>query len=72
MAIPAWILANADLAAMSAGTMDPSGRGPTQGGKVCAIVSVVIHAISFVVTIVLIIAGVALFGAFAAAGARHP
>ncbi len=71
MAIPAWILANADLAAMSAGAMDPLGRGNTQGGKVCAIVSVVIHALGFLAMLLLLILGVAIFGAAAAAGARN-
>ncbi len=55
LAIAAWVMANADLAAMNAGRMDPLGRGHTQGGKTCAIVSVVLHTIGFIVTVVILI-----------------
>jgi len=40
--IPAWVMANSDLREMDAGTMDPGGRGATQAGKVCGIISVVL------------------------------
>jgi hypothetical protein len=70
LAIPAWIMANADLAAMNTGAMDPIGRGSTQGGKICAIISVVIHAISFLVIMVLLLLGIVFAGAMAASGAR--
>jgi hypothetical protein len=43
--IPAWAMANSDLRDMDAGTMDPSGRGATQAGKVCGIISVVFAAL---------------------------
>lgn len=40
--IIAWVMANNDLAQMNAGIMDPRGRGLTQAGKVCGIISVII------------------------------
>ena len=71
LAIAAWVMANADLAAMNAGNMDPYGRGNTQGGKTCAIVSVVLHVIGFVVTLVLVVLAIGIFGAAAAGAAGH-
>ncbi len=40
--IIAWIMGNNDLREMAAGTMDLSGRGLTQAGRICGIVSVII------------------------------
>ena len=40
--IIAWIMGSKDLKEMDAGTMDPTGRGPTQTGKIIGIVSVVL------------------------------
>ena len=40
--IIAWVMGNNDLREMTAGTMDPSGRGMTQAGKICGMVSVII------------------------------
>jgi hypothetical protein len=68
MAIPAWIMANADLAAMNAGAMDPLGRGSTEGGKICAIISVVIHILAFLAIVILAILGIAFFAATAPRG----
>ncbi len=60
--IVAWVMGNGDLAAMREGTMDASGEGLTQAGKICGIVSVVLAAIGVCVGIAWII----LFGALAA------
>jgi len=38
--IIAWVMANRDLAEMTAGQMDPAGRGMTTAGKICGIVGV--------------------------------
>jgi len=38
--IIAWILGSTDLKEMDAGRMDPAGRGLTQAGKICGIISV--------------------------------
>jgi hypothetical protein len=38
----AWIMGNTDLAQIRAGTMDPSGEGMTQAGRVLGIVATVL------------------------------
>ncbi|MHC4426396.1 MAG: hypothetical protein ACYSYV_09890 [Planctomycetota bacterium] len=43
--IIAWVMGNNDLRAMSVGIMDPSGRGLTQAGKICGMVSVILPLI---------------------------
>jgi hypothetical protein len=57
-AIPAWVMGNADLKDMDAGTMDPAGRGMTQAGKILGIIAVVLAALSIVAIIVLMALGV--------------
>ena len=42
LGIVSWVLGHQDLRDMSAGTMDPSGRGMTQAGKILGIISVVL------------------------------
>ncbi|MAF65202.1 MAG: hypothetical protein CMJ84_06045 [Planctomycetes bacterium] len=37
--VAAWIMGSSDLAAIDAGSMDPEGRGLTQAGKLCGIIS---------------------------------
>ncbi len=37
----AWVMGNNDLREMAAGTMDLSGRGLTQAGRICGMVSVI-------------------------------
>ena len=56
--IVAWVMGNADLAEMDAGTMDPEGRGLTQAGKICGIVSVALNVIGLLVGLLLMIIGV--------------
>ncbi|HEU0011180.1 MAG TPA: DUF4190 domain-containing protein [Verrucomicrobiae bacterium] len=60
--IPAWVMANSDLREMDAGTMDPSGRGATQAGKVCGIISVVLAVLCMLLVIAMFVLG---FGFFA-------
>ncbi len=43
--IIAWVMGNADLKEMDAGTMDPSGRGMTQAGKICGMVGCIINLV---------------------------
>ncbi len=38
LAIVAWVMGNRDLAKMSAGTMDPSGRGKTSAGRILGVI----------------------------------
>ncbi|MFB0552760.1 MAG: hypothetical protein ACETWQ_05530 [Phycisphaerae bacterium] len=40
--IIAWVMGNNDLKEMAAGTMDLSGRGLTQAGRICGMISVII------------------------------
>jgi hypothetical protein len=40
--IIAWVMGNNDLREMAAGTMDASGRGLTQAGKICGMISVLL------------------------------
>jgi hypothetical protein len=46
--IAAWIMGNNDLKEMDAGTMDPSGRGQTQAGKICGIIACVFMIIGVI------------------------
>ena len=46
--IPAWLMANEDLAEMDAGLMDDSGRSLTRIGKVLAIISVVLAVLQLI------------------------
>jgi hypothetical protein len=48
VAIFAWLLGSADLKEMDAGTMDPSGRGNTQAGRICGIIGTILLIISII------------------------
>ena len=48
LAIVAWLLGSGDLKAMDAGTMDPSGRGSTQAGRICGIIGTILLIITIV------------------------
>ena len=48
--IVAWVMGNNDLRAMAAGHMDPAGRGLTQAGRICGMI-----------TTILMLVGLALF-----------
>ena len=49
--IIAWVMANKDLKEMDAGTMDPTGRGTTQAGKICGIISVILAIVMFIISL---------------------
>ncbi|MBC24615.1 MAG: hypothetical protein CMJ32_11980 [Phycisphaerae bacterium] len=51
--VVAWVMANTDLAAMNAGTMDSTGRGMTTVGKVLGIVSICLALLAVVFNIIL-------------------
>ena len=57
--IPAWIMGSGDLKEIDAGTMDPSGRGITQAGKILGMVSCALTALAVVFWVVIVILGVA-------------
>lgn len=65
--IAAWIMGNADLKQIAAGTMDPEGKSLTQIGKILGIIAVVLMVIGVVVGILVTVVGI---GA-AAAGAHQ-
>ena len=65
--IVAWVMGSADLKEMDAGTMDPSGRGTTQAGKICGIVATVL----MILGVLAAIAFIALFGLAGFAGAHR-
>jgi hypothetical protein len=64
--IVAWVLGNADLKEMDAGTMDPTGRGMTQAGKIMGIIGVALASLFLVLWLVMMVIGVAAAGAGAA------
>lgn len=65
-AIIAWVMGNQDLRAMDEGRMDPSGRGLTQAGKICGIVSIALHSLG----IGFFLLWAVVVGGLAAAGSR--
>jgi len=59
-------MGSGDLKEMDTGTMDPSGRGTTQAGKICGIIGTILMIIGFVIVILAM-----LLGGFAAFHAAH-
>ena len=53
--IIAWVMGKNDLAAMDAGTMDPSGRGTTQAGKICGMISVILACVGIVIWVLMLV-----------------
>ncbi len=49
LAIAAWVMGAGDLKEMDAGTMDPSGRGTTQAGKICGIIGTILLILGIVI-----------------------
>ena len=43
--IAAWVMGHADMKLIDSGEMDPTGRGMTNGGKICGIISVILTVI---------------------------
>ena len=64
--IVAWVMGSSDLKDMDAGTMDSSGRGMTQAGKICGIIGVVLMILSVIAAIAFLV----LFG-LAGVSAAH-
>ncbi len=61
LSIPAFLMSKADLAAMDAGTMDPTGRGVTSAARILGIVGMVFLAIG--VAYLIFILGIGLLSA---------
>jgi hypothetical protein len=55
--IIAWVMGNGDLREIDAGRMDPSGRGLTQAGKICGMISVILAIVGFAIWLLLVIIG---------------
>ena len=55
--IAAWIMGNSDLKEMDAGTMDPSGRGTTNAGRICGIIGTCLFLIGVVIGVILMVVG---------------
>jgi hypothetical protein len=62
LGIVAWAMGSGDLKEMDAGTLDPSGRGPTLAGKICGIIATVLMILAIVIWV--LIAGVFGLAAF--------
>lgn len=69
--IVAWVMGNGDFREMDAGRMDPAGRGLTQAGKICGMISVILVCvvIAFYVLFLVIFGAAAIAGAGAAGSA---
>jgi len=60
--IIAWVMGNSDLQRMAEGRMDPAGRGLTQAGKICGMVSVALAVIGLVVWFIMMAIGIGTSG----------
>ena len=56
--IIAWVMGSNDLKEMNAGLRDPAGRGLTQAGKICGIVSVILQIIALILGLLMSMLGV--------------
>jgi hypothetical protein len=65
LGIVAWVMGNADLKEMAAGTMDPSGKDMTNIGRILGIVGTVFLIIGLVLSVLMLVFG----GLTAVAGA---
>lgn len=66
LGIIAWVMGNADLRDIRAGRVDASGHGLAQAGKVCGMISVLLHAL---VIVLWLMGGLAFLTALVGAGA---
>ena len=66
LGIAAWVMGSGDLKEMDAGTMDPSGRGTTQAGKICGMIATALICIGIVIFAIFF-----MFGFAAAITHRH-
>lgn len=58
LGIAAWIMGNADIKEMDAGTMDPSGRSTTNAGRICGMIGTILLALGVVFFIIAMSFGV--------------
>jgi hypothetical protein len=55
LGIAAWVMGKLDLKEMDAGTMDPSGRGNTNAGRICGMIGTLLAGIMLVFVIAALI-----------------
>jgi hypothetical protein len=67
LAIAAWVMGSKDLKEMDAGTMDPTGRGNTNAGKICGIIGTILMILGLIFGLIFIL----FFGMAAAHQAMH-
>ncbi|MGZ4961342.1 MAG: DUF4190 domain-containing protein [Limisphaerales bacterium] len=68
LGIAAWVMGNGDIKQMDAGTMDPSGRGTTNAGRICGIIATILTIIAVVIALLIIVFGA---GSAIMSGSRH-
>jgi hypothetical protein len=54
LGIVAWVMGTGDLKEMDAGTMDPSGHGNTQAGKICGMIGTILAIIGLIIGILVV------------------
>ena len=57
-ALPAWIMGNSDIKQMDAGTMDPTGRGMTNAGRILGMIGSILFIVGAVIVMALLLLGV--------------
>ncbi len=62
LGIIAWVMGNGDLRKMDAGQMDPSGRGLTNAGRICGMISVILALVGIAFGILMMIIGLGITG----------
>ncbi len=65
----AWVMGNNDLKEMDAGRMDPAGRSSTNTGRVCGMISTILHVA--ILAVVLLGWGCCCLGSIGSAGVHH-
>ncbi len=53
--IIAWVMGNKDLQEMDQGLMDPAGKGLTQAGRICGMVSVALAILGILIFLIVTI-----------------
>jgi hypothetical protein len=67
LAIAAWVMGSNDLKEMDAGTMDPTGRGTTNAGKICGIIGTILMVLGLIFGLIFVL----FFGMAAAHQSMH-
>ena len=58
LGIAAWVMGNGDLKEMDAGTLDPSGRGMTNAGRICGMIATILMILGVVIMIAIFALGI--------------